>query len=258
MKRWQIFSAVALRRLPELMPPKDSIELEVQNIFDKAEQANSRYSNHEMQNLEDIRLKESQELDVIIKETAQDKEDRWNKERSEFKFGTYDEKLSKIHYLFLKTKFGTDIKDQWLLPQAKFDREIGDKNLLDTARRALKDSLDIVNGFRIVSKVPAASCKFKYPKKVINSTGYEGAIVFFLKAHLDLPSASVLKAVDESNEKNQGKLKWLTKKEATKLVDSYYMCKFSNGLLHEDRVDVNEVLRKASAYAKTMKVRVSQ
>uniref|UniRef100_A0A6G1S3E5 39S ribosomal protein L46, mitochondrial n=1 Tax=Aceria tosichella TaxID=561515 RepID=A0A6G1S3E5_9ACAR len=248
MTRWQVFSAVALRRLPELMPKKDPIVTKVQQIFDTLEASKSRYSQHEIQHIEDIKAKENEETDIIIRETAQDREDRWLKEKSDFKFGEYNDRLSKMQYLFVHTKFGTDIKDQWLLPQAEFDRKLGDSNLLDTARRALKDSLSIVNGYRIVSKVPSSVCSFKYPLKVREMIGYDGAKVFYLKAHLDQPDSSVLEATDDANNKS---LKWMTREEALSNVSKTYIRGLSLGLLDECRVDVDEVFRKASKYVTT-------
>lgn len=250
MTRWQIFSAVALRRLPELMPRKDPIEIKVQQIFDALEASNSRYSQHETQHIEDTKAKDTEELDVIIRETAQDREDRWLKEKSEFKFGDYNDRLSKMQYLFVHTKFGTDIKDQWLLPQATFDRKLGDSNLLDTARRALKDSLNIVNGYRITSKIPSSVCSFKYPSKVRKMIGYDGAMIFYMKAHLDQPDSSVLEATDDSNNKS---LKWMTREEALTNVSKTYIRGLSLGSLNEGRVDVDEVFRKASKYVTTVR-----
>lgn len=248
MTRWQIFSAVALRRLPELMPKKDPIELRVQQIFDAVEASKSRYSKHEMQHIEDIRIKESGETDVVVQETAQDREDRWMKEKAEFQFGQYDDRLTKTQYLFIYERFGTDIRDQWLLPQATFDRNLGDLNLLDTARRALKDSLNIVNGYRITSKIPSSVLSIKYPHKVRKLVGYDGAKLFFLKANLDQPDSSVLAAIDPTE---NAKLKWMTRDEALSNVSKTYLRGLSLGLLREQRVDVDKVFKKASDYVKT-------
>lgn len=249
MKRWQVFSAVALRRLPELMPQRDPIELKVQQIFQAWEDSKSRYSAHEVQHLEDLRIKKSEQEEIIVKETAQDREDRWVLERSTFQTGEYDDKSSKTHYLFTKCKFGTDTKDQWLLPQAMFDRKLGDENLVDTARRALKESLDIINGYRIISKLPSSVYTFRYPKKIMELTGHYGARVFFIKANLDMPDNKVLDAIDSS--KND-KLKWVTRDEAQEIVNKKYMTSFSQGLLHENRVDVDKVLEQATRYAQTI------
>lgn len=250
MRRWQVFSAVALRRLPILMPQMNPIEAKVQRIFDAYEVSKSRLSAHELQHLQDIKAKEDPENEMIAGETAQDKEDRWIKEKSQFTFGKHDERLTLTHYLFMKQKFGTDIKYQWLLPQAAFDDK-QDDNLLDTARRALRESLNIKNGYRIVSKVPSAIYSFRYPKKIVELTGgYYGAKVFFLKAHLDDPSSSVLEALDDV--KNSEIIRWQTRSEALNSnlnINKRYMDSFSLGLLHEDQVDLNRVLRNASCYA---------
>lgn len=250
MTRWQMFSAVALRRLPEVIPRKDPIELRIQQIFSAYEDAKSRLSKHELQHLQDVKLKESQDADVVITETAQDREDRWIKAKSGFTYVDFDNRLTKTQYLFAKIKFNTDIKDQWLLPQASFDRGLGDENLPDTARRALKETLNIINGYRIISRIPSSVYSFRYSKKIAHLTGYDGAKVFFLKANLDLPSRSVLEAIDSS--KND-RLKWVTHDEASQIVGKSYMSGFRQGLLSEDRVDVDKVLKKASKYAKTIK-----
>lgn len=249
MTRWQIFSAVALRRLPEVRPALDPIQSKVQQIFSAQELALSRYSKHEMQHIEDKKAREGGNDDIITKETAQDLEDKWVKERSTFSFGPYDERLTLNQYLFLKQKFGSDIKDQWLLPQAEFDSD-KDENLYDTARRALIELLNINTGFRLVSRVPSSVYSFKYPKKITESNGYTGAKVFFLKAHLDGPDATVLEAVDA--DKHNDRLKWLTRLEAKELLPRRYMTSFGAGLLHENRVDVGRVLKKASDYANAL------
>lgn len=249
MTSWQVFSAVALRRLPELIPRMDPLHTKVQEIFSVYEVAKSRYSQHEMDHLNDISAKEKDE--TVIKETAQDRLDKWVKEKSTFEFGKYDDRLTYIEYLFLNQKFGTDIKDQWLLPQAMYDSK-RDDSLIDTARRALLESFNIFNGFRIVSKIPSAVYSFRYPRKIVESTGYKGAKVFFLKAHLDYPSAKVLDALDSAKNAN---LKWLTRKEAMDNVHKKYMISFSQGLLHEERVDTDRVLERASKYADSLKTK---
>lgn len=242
MPRWQIFCAVALRRLPELIPRMNSIESKVQSVYSAYEVAKSKLSNHELQHLEDIKLKESEDVDVVIKETALDKEDRWLKEKEKFQFGEYDDRLTYTHYLFLNQKFGTDMRSQWLLPQAPFDNNL-DEDFLHTARRALRDSLGIMTGYKLVSKIPSSVYSFRYPKKIVKLNNYHGAKVFFLKANLDNPSPDILDAIDDT--KNRGKLKWLTKDEAFKEIHKRYMTSLNEGLLHEKRVDVNRVLEKA-------------
>lgn len=249
MTRWQVYSAVVLRRLPIILPLRDPIQIKVQQIFDAHEASLSRYSTHELEHSQNLKDKSEGITDLTVGLTAQDREDRWIKEKSEFEFAEFDERLSKTDYLFIQSKFGTDIKDQWLAPQTTFDRKLGDRNLLDTARRALSTSLNINNGYKIISKVPSSVCAFKYPKKIQKMIGYDGAAVFFLKAHLDQPNAEVLDATDDSK---NNKLKWMTKDEATLAVDKKYMNGFGKGLLHEDRVDVDEVMRRALRYAATI------
>lgn len=244
MSQWQIFSAVALRRLPIIEPQLSSIELKVQQIFSTLEVAKSKFSQHELEHLEDI--KNIEDIDkTVTKETAQDKLDAWCAEKDKFTFGKYDERLSLTEYLFMKQKFGSDIKDQWLLPQTSYDSE-KDENLLDTARRALLESLNIFNGYRILSKIPSSVYSFRYPKKIVKLTGYDGAKVFFLKAQLDLPSAEVL---DRLNPLKNDNIKWQTKDEAFKLAKTRYMRSFSGGLLSEERVNENRVLKRALDYA---------
>lgn len=249
MTRWQVFGAVALRRLPEVISKRDPIHMRVHQIFESIEVSKSRYSQHELQHLQDIKMKEDESL-VQAGETAQDREDRWLKEKESFKFAEYDDRLAKTQYLFIHSRFGTDVKDQWLLPQTTFDRELGDKNLIDTARRALKESLNMCNGYTIVSKIPSSVCSIKYPKKVQEITGYDGSKVFFLKAHLDLPDASVLEALDTS--KNE-RLRWMTQDEAVAVVPKTYMSSFSSGLLSERCVDESRVLNHAAQYVNTIK-----
>lgn len=248
MSRFQIACAVALRQLPELIPKRDAIEVKVQRVFDAYESSQSSYSDHEMQHLEDKQTAEDSSSTRIIKETAQDKLDRWRKEKSQFRYAEHVERMSKFRYLFIKSKFGSDIKDQWLLPQAFFDRELDDHDLMDTARRALREKLNIINGYTIISRIPSSHYKFFYPKKVRDEVGADGAIVFFLKANLDRPSDHVRQMVfpDKSD-----KLAWMTKDEATKVVHKDYIHRLALGLLHEDRVNIDYVINKANRYVET-------
>lgn len=245
MNRWQIFSAIAIKRLPELKPQADPIEARVQHVFTAYEMACSRYSEHELQILEDKRLAESQDADIVIKETAQDREDNWLKNSTSFAPGQYDERLTKLQLLFIKSKFGSDIKDQWLLPQLAYDSQ-KDETLIETARRALRESLNIINGYTIVGKVPMSVCSFKYPQKVVPLTGYQGAKVFYINAHLDQPSPQVLEALDPVRNSN---IKWWTIEEATGSVEKDYLKSLVSGLPSEARVDIKRVIERAKQYS---------
>jgi len=198
-------------------------------------------------------LKLKSEAGSLVKETAQDRLDKWMKIKSEFKFAEHNDRLSKSRYLFINTRFNTDIKDQWLLPQEIFDRAEGDRDLVDTARRALKKNLSIINGFTIISKIPSSCYSFKYPKKLVDSIGYDGAQVFFLKANLDRPDQSVQDAIDDTKHSN---LKWLCRDEAYDIVHKVYMRKFDQGLLHEDKVRIERIISRAKDYASKRKTSV--
>lgn len=235
MTRWQIFTAVALRKMPELLARPDPIEAKVQSIFSTYEIAKSRYSEHEILGTQDI-------------QAAKDKEDLWSKEAIGFKAAPYDDRLTYTQYLFVKQKFGTDLKDQWLLPQASYSSG-QDADLSDTARRSLRETLNVINGYVFLGRVPSSHYTFRYPRKIAQSTGYIGAKVFFMKANLNKPSQSVLEALDETSDSN-GHLKWLTEQEAHQAVHKKYMASFARGLFSEERVDVDRVLRMASDYSR--------
>lgn len=260
MTKWQVFCAVALRKMPDLIPRRNLIELKVQEIFNAYEIAMSKYSDHEMQHFEDMKNKEDESVNVIIKETAQDREEQWSKELDKFTPGPYDERLTYVKYLFVRQNFGSDPTPRLLLPQAQYDCE-NDLDLLSTGRRALRETLNLTNGFTIVSKIPSSVYSYKYPKKVRASAGYDGAKVFFLKANLDRPSRSVLEAIGGVGDKaksvangekgEEAKFVWLTRSEALNRIGCLdYMKSFSRGLLHEDRVDISRVLNiaKSSVY----------
>lgn len=227
--------------MPELLARPDPIEAKVQEIFNRYEVAKSRLSSHELQHIQDLKIKEDPNSEVIIKETAQDREDRWIREMSEFKFAPHDERLTYTQYLFVKQKFGTDMKDQWLLPQASYDHQ-QDANLLQTARRALKEMLDLVNGYVVIGKVPSSHYSFRYPRKIAQTTGFVGAKVFFMKANLDNNANKLaLKSLDKD------RFRWLTEAEAQETVHKRYMNSFSRGLLSEKRLspaDLSNLERK--------------
>lgn len=251
MTQWQVFCAVALRKLPEVVPRLNPIELKVREVFSAYELAMSKYSQHELQHLQDMKDKESEETSVIIRETAQDREERWANERKGFSLGEFDERLTYTRYLFIKQNFGSDPCEKWLLPQEQYDEKI-DQDLMDTARRALSSKLKISNGFTIVSKIPSSVYSYKYPKRVCDSVGYGGAKVFFLKAHLDRPSKSVLSRLGGSISDISGNenLKWLTRHEAMEQISPLdYIKSFSHGLLHEDKTDYVKVLKQARQYS---------
>lgn len=277
MTRWQIFSAVALRKLPELMPPKDPIHAKVQDIYYKYELAKSRLSKLELEQLEEKQIKNEDGSDFASKETVQDKLDRWAKDLADYQVGPYDHRMTLIQYLFVKQKFGSDPNEKWLLPQTEYNRKT-DEHLMDTARRGLRETFNIVNGYKIVGKVPSSVYSYRYPKQIVAKTNFDGAKVFFLKAHLDGPDESVLRALGLSSDKqgqnsatataskatqadsssnlqnesqpSPAQLRWLTRAESENLVEckNYSRC-FSQGLFHENQVDVDRVYRKASSYA---------
>lgn len=243
MTRWQVFCAVALRKLPELIPKRNAIETKVQEIFSAWEVANSKFSNHEMDLMREAKAKESEDApSLTLIETAQDREERWNKEKADFTFGPYDDRLTKIQYIFVKQRFGSDPNVRWLLPQAEYNSDL-DTTLSDTGRRAINEHLKIINGYKIVSKIPSSVYSYKYPKQIRDKLNYDGAIVFFLKAHLDGPSKTVLDALDNVKTRDSDgndRLRWLTKNEAFDEIktDIRYLRSFSQGLFHEDRIDM--------------------
>lgn len=241
MGRWQIYCAIMLRRFPEIVPKMDPIQAKVHDIFWRYEVAKGKLSDHELQHIEDTKLIESNEESVTIRETAQDRDDKWTKEKSEFKFAEYNDRLSYTKYMFRKQKFGpTDDTERWLLPQTSYDDKI-DSNLLETARRALKEQLNVVNGYRVISKIPSSCYHFNYPKKLVSTIGYQGAKVFFIKAVMDAnPSSSVLKALEDGD-----KVKWATLEEAQEFVGKDYLQGMRKGLLSERRVDVDKILSRA-------------
>lgn len=65
-RRWQIFSAVALRRLPVLMPKPDPVEQRVQEIMNRWEVSKSKLSSFELEHLENLKLKESNEIETFF------------------------------------------------------------------------------------------------------------------------------------------------------------------------------------------------
>lgn len=248
--RWQIHAVLVLRRLPELFPKPDPILSKVQEIFNAHEVALSKFSDHEMQHMAETKPKDDdEETEVSLNETAQDKLDRWTKEKSQFTFAEYDHRLAQTQYLFTKQKFSkSDDIERWLMPQIEYNSQL-DSTLLDTARRAIKEQLGVETGYKVISKIPSSCYSFNYPKKLVDEIGYRGAKVFFIKALLDKPNASVLKAIDDSKNDN---LKWSTIEEASIFVKSKYLKGLQKGLLSEKSVDINLVLKKAAGYAKEL------
>lgn len=235
MTRWQIFTAVALRKMPELQARPDPVEARVQSIFTSYEIAKSRLSEHELLSLNDF-------------QAAKDKEDLWAKSALNLKIAPHNERLTYTQYLFVKQKFGDDLKDQWLLPQASYSSE-QDADLAETARRCLRETLNISSGYVMLGKIPSSHYSFRYPRKIAQSTGYKGAKVFFMKANLDKPGQDMLQILDESGGVD-GRIKWLTEKEAHDAVHKKYMSSFARGLFSEERVDADRVLRKVAYFSR--------
>lgn len=248
---WHIYSAVILRRTPVVLPEINIIEKKVQSLFENYENAHSNLSDHEIRHQRDKELAQrmaseenpsSEDIEAAARQTAQDFEDASKLERSQFEFGPYKTKdennrksfnrcLDKDLILVLNQKFGSDTKNQWLLPQAQ-NRD--DELLIDTARRALTESigLDAMLQCRFLGTVPASVYAFNYPKKIASQINVKGAKVFFLKAFTD-------------QEKVVGQLdyEWLSREECSKKVHSSYWSRVQQCLLCEQRVDPSEVLK---------------
>lgn len=190
--RWDLVSAVCIERKPLVTKPFSALELKYSDALAELELANSYKSSHEIRLEEDARraerLKRSDvvddsELDVALKQNAQDFEDAGIEELGKFQLAprTGSSHLSSINrklesHLVLLAKLRMGDREVWGLPQGVRQ---GSETMRDTAERVVQEYCGPQLKVSILGNAPFGYFKYKYPSAL--SANSVGAKIFFFK-----------------------------------------------------------------------------
>ncbi|KAJ8917129.1 hypothetical protein NQ315_012619 [Exocentrus adspersus] len=239
-EKWDLLTAICVERKPALTPPLTDLEKEYKQYLQEVEYERSLKSDHEMKLeaekkvLESLKAGETiEDLDVNLKQTAQDFADACVEELAQFKpadrlteadrrndLKSLQRKLDKHLVLVVQQRIGKE--KHFLLPQGL--RQDGE-SLRQTAERVLKENCGSDIQARIYGNAPCGFYKYKYPKDVRGggSGGAVGAKVFFYFARY-LNGRLPEKDVD---------YKWLDRKELYKTLPAPYNRSVSEFLFDE-------------------------
>ncbi|RZC36700.1 39S ribosomal protein L46, mitochondrial, partial [Asbolus verrucosus] len=227
-------TAVCLERKPVIVQELNKLESDYKNLLAEVEFERSLKSDHEVRHEKEIKqmeqLKKGGDVDVHLKQTAQESVDAWTEEASQFKFSSkiteadkqndvksLNRKLDKHLVLVVKQKVGKD--SLYLLPQ---DLRQDGETLRQTAERVLKDACGSDVKAMIYGNAPFGFYKYKYPKHVRNENNSIGAKVFiyfarYQKGHLQ----------------SQNDYKWLDRAELEDILPPEYNKSVSQMLIDE-------------------------
>ncbi|CAH0559513.1 unnamed protein product [Brassicogethes aeneus] len=224
-EKWDLLTAVCLERKPVITQELNEIQKEYEELLAEVEFERSLKSDHELQHelelkqIEALKKGDSDDLDVNLKQTAQDFVDLCVEELTQFKKGskiTQDDKknndkslnrkLDKHLVLLVNQKLGD--QKHYLLPQGK--REEGE-TLRQAADRVLKQCCGPNVKTQIYGNAPSGFYKYKYPKQIRNEKAVGAKVFIYFARHLEgqLPD----KGVD---------YKWLDRQEMDKILPAEY------------------------------------
>ncbi|XP_072395546.1 large ribosomal subunit protein mL46 [Diabrotica undecimpunctata] len=226
-EKWDLFAAVCLERKPVITPPLNDLQKDYKQLMSDIEYERSLKSNFELRHETDLKnleiLKkggEIEDVDVNLKQTAQDLKDMWTAEASQFKFAdtvtdadkkndqkSLNRRLDKHLIYVLNQKVGD--KKFYLLPQGI--RQDGE-TLRQSAERILKESIGPDVKAQIYSNAPCGFYKYKYPANIRNDKNIVGAKVFIYFARY-LKGQPPAKGLD---------FKWLDRNELRKTLPPQY------------------------------------
>ncbi|XP_044258159.1 39S ribosomal protein L46, mitochondrial [Tribolium madens] len=232
-EKWDLLTAVCLERKPLITTPLLKIEEDYKHLQSQIEFERSLKSDHEVRHEKEQKqleqLKKGADIEVHLKDTAQDLVDASTEEFSKFKFASrvteadkkndlksLNRKLDKHLVLVTKQKIGKD--NFYLLPQAL--RQDGE-TLRQTAERIVKDTCGGNLKAMIYGNAPSAFYKYKYPS--IARKDAVGAKVFIYFARYEKGQLE--------NEKVD--YKWLDREELAKSLPNDYVKSVSQMLIDE-------------------------
>jgi large subunit ribosomal protein L46 len=234
-EKWDLVTAVCLERKPLITTPLTKLELDYKNLLSQVEFERSLKSDHEMRIEKELKqleqLKKGDDVEVHLKDTAQDFADASAEELSKFKSAdrtteadkknddkALDRKLDKHLVLVMKQKIGQ--KDLYLLPQAM--RNDGE-TLRQAAERILKSTCGNELKATVYGNAPSGFYKYKYPSSVREKNQTVGAKVFIYFARYEKGQLQT-KSPD---------YKWLDRTELNKILPEEYANSLSEMLVDE-------------------------
>lgn len=190
-EKWDLLTAVCLERKPIITPTLTDLEQKYKKLLEELEFEKSLKSDHELRHendlkQQDILKKGDGDIDVMVKETAQDFLDASTDELTKFKFPnriteadesknvkSLSRKLDKHLVLVVKQKIDKDTL--YMLPQSL--RQDGE-TLRQTAERILFETCGKSVKAQFYSNAPSGFYKYKYPLKVQKESNSVGAKIF--------------------------------------------------------------------------------
>ncbi|XP_015603780.1 39S ribosomal protein L46, mitochondrial [Cephus cinctus] len=214
--KWDLMSAVCLERHPIISKPLNELEAKYQAMLNQIEYENSMKSDHEIRIELEKQLLQSQnqqnteiDLDVVIKQTAQDFVDASEEEVKNFKFApkiteadeknvktSLKRKLDKNLVLLVEQNVGN--KTYWIPPQGL--RSDGE-TLRQTAERVLSNICGQGLTVQFYGNAPIGVYKYRYPKDIRDQGLYGAKIFYFLAKYIN------------GNVEETVKYQWLDKEE---------------------------------------------
>lgn len=224
-KKWDLYSAVCLERLPRISADLNEIEEKYSNFMNQLEIENSLLSNHELRYKEDKKIAAKKLEEVELKEeeaarkTTAEFEDSWELEYNAFTpaprisgadksndLKSLNRCLQSRLVLLVKQKIGA--KEVWVMPQGKHQHG---ESMRQTAERILHQHCGKVKG-AFLGNAPCGFYKYKYP---VQSDSF-GAKVFFFKAfHEDGNISEMSSEITDFS--------WLTKQELSQYLSQVYL-----------------------------------
>ncbi|KAF5282838.1 hypothetical protein FQA39_LY17488 [Lamprigera yunnana] len=189
--KWDLLTAVCVERKPVITPLLNELDQKFQSLLSEVEYENSFKADHEIRHEQDLKQQEQikkgeSDVDILIKETAQDFLDASNELLSKFKCGerfTTDDEVNNtksLHrkldkHLVLLTKHKLGDKELYLIPQGKHQEG---ETLRQAAERIMKDSCGDEMKVQFYGNAPCGFYKFTYPENIKKENGTVGAKIF--------------------------------------------------------------------------------
>ncbi|XP_051837028.1 39S ribosomal protein L46, mitochondrial [Antechinus flavipes] len=228
---WRLLGALCLQRPPIISQPLTPLQVEMAELLQQIEVEKSRYSDHEMRALEEIRKLERKKADIYDSDDdddekeillTQDLEDTWEQTFLQFKphprvteadqkndRTSLHRKLDQNLVLLVKEKIGD--QETWILPHAEW--QIGE-TLRETAERVLAILSQNSMEAKFLGNAPCGYYKFKFPQ-AFRTENNIGAKVFFFKA--------LLQNGDLSHARNKDDHVWVSKEELADYLKPKYL-----------------------------------
>ncbi|GJQ69203.1 putative ribosomal protein L46 [Trypoxylus dichotomus] len=236
LQKWDLLTAICIERKPVITPALTDLQKAYQKYLEDIEHEKSYKSDFEIRMEKDLKqaelLKQGTDVDVVVKQTAQDFLDTSTEELNKFKFAdritkadkendqkSLNRKLDKHLVLVVKQKLGDE--DYYILPQAA--RNEGE-TLRQTADRLVMEICGSDLKAQIYGNAPTGFYKYKYPRNIQERGGSVGAKVFIYFARYRQGDL-IKKGLD---------FKWLDRMELQRELHHSYHNSVSQFLIDEE------------------------